>query len=312
MLRSEIGRNTGTGQIMSDDKKMSRNRREQSIKIDDIKGEIERERAKMAAKAAEPEADIKPEDLVLFKDRAAKKAKAEADALTAKQVEAERIQAEKAAKKAAKLAKKQGLEPEKIEPTLATTDDGTRKPLANILEPLGEDSGDKKFEKLDTDLRDNNTGLQTVEQPGMSWNKFWKMGRAKKTALVLGVGLPVLAVIGAALWFTRGWREWTGNLVVFSVPLLIILTYVMDHLAQDKYWEDFRGSKALSRANRQDAAIVIPLILFMAGLSLNSDMFLMDGIIHFLRFVLIGTVVWAGLIWLTRKVPPIRKIVGEE
>ena len=304
---------------MSDKETTSKNRREQSIKISDIKDEIEGERAKMAAKAAEPEADVKPEDLVLFKERAAKKAQAEADALAAKQAEAERVQAEKAAKKAAKLAKKQGIEPEKIEPTLGTEDDGSKKPVSKILQPLDEDDSEN-LTKLDTGVdgtaADNfppdTTGLTPTEPPGMSWNKFFKMSRAKKISIVLGIGLPVVLVLGALLWFTRGWREWTGNVVVFSIPLLIILTYVMDHFAQDKYWRDYRHIKVLNRANRQDAAIVIPLILFMAGLSLNSDMFFMDGVIHFLRFVFIGAIVWAGLIWLTRKVPPIRKIVGDD
>jgi len=122
---------------------MSKNRREKAINIDDIKDEIVRERAKMAAKAAEPEADVKPEDLVLFKERAAKKAKAEADALAAEQAEKQRIQAQKAAKKAAKLAKKQGLDPEKIE----ITGEGTEKTL---FKPLEEDLDEHGFTKLDT------------------------------------------------------------------------------------------------------------------------------------------------------------------
>lgn len=299
---------------------MSKNRREKAININDIKDEIERERAKMAAKAAEPEAQVKPEDLVLFKERAAKRAEAVAATIAAKQAEAQKIQAEKDAKKAAKLAKKQGKTAEKIEPTLGDTSKPETPKKSKLFVPLDEDMEDEGLTKLDTgtgepvttDMPIEETALTPIEQPGMSWNKFFKMSTAKKASIVLGIGLPALAVIGTALWFTRGWREWTGNLVVIAIPLLIILTYVLDHFAQDKYWQDFRGSKLLSRANRQDAAIVIPLILFMATLSLNSDMFLMDGIIHFFRFVFIGAFVWAGLIWLTRKVPPIRKMTGEE
>ena len=304
---------------MTDDNHMSKNRRQRAININDIKDEIERERAKMAAKAAEPEADVKPEDLVLFKERAAKKAQAEAEAIAAKQAELERLQAEKAAKKAAKLAKKQGIEPEKIEPKFESESDGTKKPISSSLQPLDEDESER-LAKLDTgaaetvpgNMPPDTTSLTPIEPPGMSWNKFFKMSRAKKISIVLGIGLPVLLVLGVLLWFTRGWREWTGNVVVFSIPVLIVLTYVLDHFAQDKYWRDYRHIKVLNRANRQDAAIVIPLILFMAGLSLNSDMFFMDGVTHFFRFVLIGTAVWAGLIWLTRKVPPIRKIVGDD
>ena len=298
------------------DEHMSKNRREKAININDIKDEIVRERAKIAAKAAEPEADVKPEDLVLFKERAAKKAKAEADALAAEQAEKQRIQAEKAAKNAAKLAKKQGISPSEDE----TTVEGAEQ---SLFKPLDEDLDDDGFTKLDTgeivpiepietEIPNFSGDLSTIEQPGMSWNKFWKMSTAKKATIIFGIGLPVLAVIGVALWFTRGWREWTGNLVVFSIPVLIILTYVMDHFAQNKYWEDFYDSKILSRENRQDAAIVIPLILFMATLSLNSGMYFTEGLVHFFRFVVIGACVWAGLIWMTRKVPPIRKIVGDE
>lgn len=301
---------------MTDNEHTSRNRREQSININDIKDEIERERAKMAAKAAEPEADVKPEDLVLFKERAAQKAEAAAALLAAKQVEAQNIQAEKEAKKAAKLAKKQGKSPEEIE---AAASQAKSKLFVPLEEDLDEDGLTKldtgivePIEPIETELPGHGTALKSVEQPGMSWNKFFKMSTAKKASIVFGIGLPVLAVIGIALWFTRGWREWSGNLVVAAIPLLIILTYVLDHFAQDKYWEEYRGSKFLSRANRQDAAIVIPLIFFMATLSLNSDMFFMDGVVHFFRFVFIGACVWAGLIWMTRKVPPIRKMTGEE
>ena len=298
---------------MSDEENTSRSRRSQSIKIDDIKDEIERERAKMAAKAAEPEADVKPEDMVLFKDRAARKAQAEADALAAKQVEIERALAEKKARKAANLAKKRGLDPKESEPVIKNN--GSKKPAKKTSTPKIKEldaATDESPEILEKELPDDVTSLSTVEQPGMSWNKFFKMSAAKKATIVLGIGLPTLVIIGAVLWFTRSWRDWPGNLVVVAIPTLIILTYVMDHFAQDKYWQEYRGSKILSRANRQDAAIVIPLILFMGVLSLNADMFLMDGIFHFFRFVLIGAVVWAGLIWMTRKVPPIRKFVREE
>lgn len=155
------------------------------------------------------------------------------------------------------------------------------------------------------------TDVAVTEAPTSTWDKILGTGKRRKYTLGIGIGVPVAIVLGALFWFTRDMRGWTGNLIIFSIPLLVVLTYVFDHYAQDRFWTEYAESKLLRFENRQDAAIILPVIMFMGVLSLNSDMDWFDATVHYFRFVLLATLVWSGLIWLTRRVPPIRKKTEE-
>ena len=264
----------------------SKNRKTLQLDIGKIKEEIEENRKKKAVEDSIPETHMAPEDMVLFKN---------IDELAAKSD-----------------AKK---EPEEDATVVQNSDGNSSDQNTTVGKDVGTPNDDNasKLEKLDT----SSTGageLEHVEKGDLvsvapkvtRWQKFLGAGRQRQIMIGLGA-IAAAIVVGTALWFTRGWRGWTGNLIVFSIPVLVILTYVLEYFSQDRFWEDYRHVKFLRKENRADAVVLIPLVLFMGLVSLYSYMSFGQAFVHYARFVAIATIVWMGLIWLTRRVPPYRK-----
>jgi len=283
--------------------KGSENRRTLQLDIDKIKEEIEENRAKRAAEAAIPEAQMAPEDLVLFKDRAEGKIGSktpeepksdpisDSDEIELPSLSEIKSAADAPPKTVEALEAEMAQESSKLE-RLDTEPDATE---PDIVKPV-----DAELENAETG------GLVPLGKTVTRWQKI--LGAGKQRQIMIGLGALVAAiVIGAALWVTRGWREWTGNLIVFSIPVLILLTYVLEYFSQDRFWEDYRHIKFLRKENRADAVVLIPLVMFMGLVGLYSYMSFGQAFVHYVRFIAIATGVWMGLIWLTRRVPPYRK-----
>lgn len=319
----------------------SANRRTLELNVDKIKDEIERERQRNREKMAEPEARMAPEDLKLFKRKDELKQEvenpqaepvadmdanpeAETDeielpSLSKLKAETEEIELPSLGKiKAAAEGKLEAAEADKpptktietLEAEMAEAEakiqrlDTGETPVAP-KQPLAADAG--TFEPVEAEIEHVEPGGLVALGPKVTrWQRF--LGAGKQRQIMIGLGALIgAAVIGALLWYTRGWREWTGNLIVFSIPVLIVLTYVLEYFSQDRFWEDYKHIKFLRKENRADAVVLIPLVMFMGLVGLYSYMSFGQAFVHYIRFIAIATGVWMGLIWLTRRVPPYRK-----